>query len=173
MGGHVLDGTDRHGGQGEGHAEGLGRAGGLDLAIGGLHAGKPHGRQRDRHGHGLPQHLPRHDAIRHIDRHLLAKTDLAEIADVFAESLFGIAARFRIIIEHPRDAARVQPFQIFNAGDDGHGRKPPIWFGFLTNIACFLQCGLSRPGKKPAPGGGGGLDRGQPVKRAFMACRRS
>ena len=49
--GHIFDGTDRHGRQGERHAEILCRAGGLYLAIRTLHARHANGGQRHRHGH--------------------------------------------------------------------------------------------------------------------------
>ena len=48
--GHVLDGADAHGRQRERYADGRCRSRRQDLAVGVLHAGHAHGRERHRHG---------------------------------------------------------------------------------------------------------------------------
>ena len=118
--GHIFDRADRHGGQGERYAEFLGGTCGLDLAIGRLHAAKPHGGKRHGHGHILAHHLGRGRAARHVDGNALAQADLVEIRAIVVEGLLCPAARFGIIVEHLGDAALVEPLEVFDFSDDGH-----------------------------------------------------
>ena len=90
--GDVLDGADRQRGERERHPEPLGGAGGLDLAVGALHAGQPHRRQPHRHGDVLPGHPARDAAPVHVHGDALAQPDLGEIGAVVAEGLLGPAA---------------------------------------------------------------------------------
>ena len=122
--GDVLDGTDRQGREGEGHAECLGGAGGLDLAVGALHPGHAHRGQRHRHGDILTDHPARGAAVRHVHRDPLAQTNLAEITDVFAEGLFRPAAGLGVIVEHLRHPSAVDPLQILDIGNDWHADLP-------------------------------------------------
>ena len=87
-----------------------------------LHAG-----QADRgkgHGHGdvLTDHLCLGGAPAHVYSDALAQPDFVEIRCVFAESLFGPAARFGIIIEHARHATFVQALEVLDIRDYGHQR---------------------------------------------------
>ncbi len=73
------------------------RAGGMDLAIRVLHARAADRGQRHRHRDREPRHRGGLRAVGHVDRHPLAKADLAVIADILAEGLFAVAARFAIV----------------------------------------------------------------------------
>ena len=123
--GHIFDRADRHGGEREGHAKGGGGAGGLDLAIGGLHPARADGRKGDRHGHLLADHGAFGGAAGQVAGDALAQADLGEIADVVAEGLFGVAAGFRVIVEHLGGFLGVDRLEIVDAGDDSHS-EPPI-----------------------------------------------
>ena len=142
VGSHILDRTDRHSGQGEGHAELFCRARRLDLAIRALHPGHAHRGQRHRHRHRQAHHGRGGAAPGHVHSHLLAQAQLREIAAVLAEGLLGIAAAFAIVIEHARGAPAVDLLEIVDAGDDGHGHGPSIRSGqiFLPAMAAAWQC---------------------------------
>ena len=125
-GSHVLDGADAHRGQGEGHAKLLGCARRQDLAISMLHASEADGRQRDRHGHVLPDHLRARAAVFHVDCHALAQLDLLEVGLVGAVGALGPAARIGIVVEHAWNALLRQHAQVFDVGDDGHCVSPRV-----------------------------------------------
>ncbi|EKD59847.1 MAG: hypothetical protein ACD_54C01099G0001 [uncultured bacterium] len=130
---NVFDRADRHGGQGERHPERCGGAGGLDLTIRVLHAGRSHRGQRHRHRNRGADHADRAAAPGQIAGNALAQADLGEIGGVFTEGLFGVAARFRVIVEHLRRALLVQLLEIIDAGDhrggEGHGGGPFVEIG--------------------------------------------
>ena len=115
--GHVLDGADAHGRQGEGHAEGIGRAGGGDLTVGVLHAGQAGGCQRHGHRHRLADHGGGGAAAFHVDGDALLEQDALEVALVGAVGALGPAAAVGVVVEHARHAALGQHAQVFNAGD--------------------------------------------------------
>ena len=120
---HILDRIDGHGRQGEGHAKGFGGAGGFNLSVGVLHAGQPDWGQCHRHRHILPDHLRLGAAPAHIHGDALAQADLFKIGRVLAKGLLCPAARFRVVIEHPRHAAFMQALEVVDGGDHGHGGK--------------------------------------------------
>ena len=117
---HVLDRVDGHGRQGKGHAKGFGGAGGLDLSVGVLHAGQPNGGQRHGHRHILPDHLRLGAAAAHVHGDTLAQADLFKVGRVLAEGLLCPAARFRVVIEHPRHTAFMQALEVIDGCDHGH-----------------------------------------------------
>ncbi len=139
--GDILDRTDRHGRQGEGDTERLGRAGGLDLAVGALHPGQPDRCQRHGHGHILTDHLTAGRPPGHVDRHPLAQVNVLKVRRVLAEGLLGPTARFRIVVKHLRRAPLVDAFQVVDTGDHRHDIKP--------NPKAFI--GNQNPGADPAP----------------------
>ena len=121
---NVLDRADAHRAQRERDAELLGRAGSVDFAIGMLHAGQAHRGDADRHLGVDTHHLGRGAAVLHVHRDTLAQLDLLEIAGVGAVGALGPAARIGVVVEHARHALLGQLAQVFDGGDDGHGRSP-------------------------------------------------
>ncbi len=124
--GNVLDGADAHRGQRERNAELLGRARGVDLAIGMLHACEAHG--RDAHGHLglLPYQRGGRGTPFHVHRHALAQLNGVEVVFVGAVGALGPGARVGVVIEHARHAAFSDHAQVFDAGDFGqvgHGKS--------------------------------------------------
>ena len=121
VGGHVLNRANAHGREDEGNAKFLRCLGGLDLAVGALHAGQAHGRDSHRHldlgaGHGGGC-----GAVFHVDGHALAQLDLLEVLLIGAVGAFGPAARVGVVVKHARHALFGQNAQVFNIGDHSHG----------------------------------------------------
>ncbi len=135
--GDVLDRADAHRRQGERNAELLGRPRGEDLAVGVLHAGQAHRRNRHRHFYGAADHLGCRRAVLHVDGHALAQLDFLEVLGVGAVGALGPRAGIGIVVEHAGHALLRQYAQVFDGGDDGHG--------------CLLESGvmLAAAGRAP------------------------
>ena len=121
--GDVLDRADAHHAEGERDAELLGRAGREDLSIGMLHARQAGRRDRDRHRGGNADHLRADVAVGHVDGDALAQLDALEVALVGAVGAFRPRAGIGVVVEHARNAPLREHAQVFDVGDDGHGRQ--------------------------------------------------
>ena len=126
MAGDILDRADREGREREGDAEFLGRAGGLDLAIGRLHPAKSHGARATGIAYSCPtifalvERLSMSTAIRWRRRNLV------EIGTVVAEGLFGPTAGLGVVVEHLGHAALVDALEVLDLGDLRHDAKLPF-----------------------------------------------
>ena len=120
LGCDLFNRIDGHGRQGKGNPESFGRAGGFDFSVGILHPRQTDRRQRHRHCHVAPYHLPRRAAPGHVHRHTLAQADLFKVACVVAKGLFCPAAAFTIVKEHSGDAPFIQAFEVFDICDGRH-----------------------------------------------------
>ena len=118
--GHIFDGADAHGREGERYPELARCAGGQDLAVGVLHAGQSGRGQCHRHGDRLADHGAGGAAVFHVHGHALAELDLVEVAFVVAVGALGPGAAVGIVVKHARDTFLGQTAQIFNMGNDGH-----------------------------------------------------
>ena len=129
--GHVLDRTDRHRGKGERHPHRFGGLRGKDFAVRVLHPRQTDRRQRHRHRDLAPDHRGPDRPALHVDRNTLAQPDKVEVGFILAIGLLGPAAGLAVVVEHPGDAAAVEPVQVFDVGNDGgHVRAPEIGKAF-------------------------------------------
>ena len=119
---HVLDRTDRHGGQAELDAGGFGRAGGKHLAITMDQAREPGWRDCERHRDRLAQHCGSKRYLRYVDQHALPQPDGVEFVAVGIEREFVIGTALDVIVDRARDFSPRDPPQILDIGDDGHCR---------------------------------------------------
>ena len=119
--GNVLDRADRHGGEREGDAGGLRRAGGKNFAVAVLHAAQPDRRQRDRRRRRRADDVGGDVALVDIHQHALAQLDGREIVEVGAQRLLVIRAAVGIFEKGARNPAAGKLPQVFDAGDDFHG----------------------------------------------------
>ena len=98
---HLGNGTDAHGGQGEGNAGRLRRPGGLHLSAPRIHAGKPHRGQRHRQGQGLPEQLGLQIDGGHVPQDPLADLQILQVRHVPAQGCLGVAAAVEIVEQEP------------------------------------------------------------------------
>ena len=105
-------------------------------------------------GPGQVTELRAIDAVLHGDRYTypiasgyfdngdaLAEAQLGEVRGVLAEGLFGVAAGFAVVPEHPRRALLVQALQVLDAGDDGHDQV----LSELVSLSCHFAALGARP----------------------------
>jgi len=107
---------------GKGHAKGFRGAGGL-ISPSACASGQPIGGQRHGHRHILPDHLASACCGRSCPRrHAWRRRDLIQKSRrVLAEGLLCPAARFRVVIEHPRAHGRFMQALGSSIGcDHGH-----------------------------------------------------
>jgi hypothetical protein len=122
--GNVFDRADAHRRQRERHAELLGGARRMDLAVCPLHAGQPGRRERDRHRHRLAEHGCGDRTPVHVHRDALAELQFLQVGLVRPVGALGPGPGIAVVVEHARGALLVQYPQVFDVGDDGQGISP-------------------------------------------------
>jgi hypothetical protein len=95
----------------------LRRAGGVDLAVGMLHAGHADRGERHRHRDVLAGHGRRHGTVVDVAGDALAQLVLFEGVGVVAVGRFRPRARIRIVVEHARHAPARDLLQIVDVGN--------------------------------------------------------
>ena len=71
----------------------------------------------------MPTIVVRERAVVHVDRDALAQLDALEVALVGAVGALGPRAGVGVVVEHARHALLGEHAQVFDVGDDGHGRR--------------------------------------------------
>ena len=139
---HILNRTNRHGGERKRHTELFSCLGRQYLTIG-MH----HTRHADRtkcHGHHsiFADNLCCHRTIINIDRDTLAKLLLLQCCFIVKIGALGPRASICIFIKHFRHALLGECLKIVYVGNDWHGHVSPCWSILFRNSFAKFQAKL-------------------------------